>query len=286
MKNIIFSKAWIVVRDAIGHFIDDDGMAIASHVALSILMAMFPFMIFLTAFASFFGTSDLTDEVTTLLFDVWPQEVAAPIANEVTTVLLQPRGDLLTIGALIALYLASNGVEALRIALNRAYRVSESKPYILMKLQSLGFVILGVISLLSLAFVIVLGPLLWNTALGYFPLLSEFQRMFVVLRLSIGIGVMFLALLIIHLWLPAGRRRIVAVLPGIALTLGLWVAGGLGFAAYLENFAAYTTTYAGLASVMIAIVFLYLASIAFILGAEFNAAISKEFGKNLSLERS
>jgi len=286
MKNIILSKAWVVVRDAVGHFIDDDGMAIASHVALSILMAMFPFMIFLTAFASFFGTSDLTDDVTALLFDVWPQEVAAPIANEVTTVLLQPRGDLLTIGALIALYLASNGVEALRIALNRAYRVTESKHYILMKLQSLGFVILGVISLLSLAFVIVLGPLLWNTAVYYFPLLVEFQRMFVVLRLSIGISVMFLALLIIHLWLPAGRRRIIGVLPGIALTLGLWLAGGLGFASYLENFAAYTTTYAGLASVMIAIMFLYLASIAFILGAEFNAALSKEFGKNLTPERS
>lgn len=284
MKNIIFSKTLAIVRDAIGHFIEDDGMAIASHVALSILMALFPFMIFLTAFASFFGTSDLTDEVTTLLFDVWPEEVAAPIANEVSTVLLQPRGDLVTIGALIALYLASNGVGALRIALNRAYRVSEHKHYILIKLESLGFVILGAISMLSLAFVIVLGPLLWNTALSYFPFLIEFQRMFVVLRLSVGIGVLFLALMILHLWLPAGRRRVVAVLPGIALTLCLWLAGGFGFAAYLENFAAYTTTYAGLASVMIAIVFLYLASIAFILGAEFNAAISKEFGKSPSIE--
>lgn len=279
MKNIMISRVFAIARDAIGHFIDDDGMAIASHVALSILMAIFPFMIFLTAFASFFGTSDLTDEVTTLLFDVWPKEVAAPIANEVTTVLLQPRGDLVTIGALIALYLASNGVAALRVALNRAYRVSERKHYILIKLESLGFVVLGVICLLSLAFVIVLGPLLWNTALSYFPLLGEFQRMFVVLRLSIGIGVLFLALLIIHLWLPAGRRRITTVLPGIALTLFLWLAGGFGFAAYLENFAAYTTTYAGLASVMIAIVFLYLASIAFILGAELNAAIKKEIGR-------
>ena len=276
MKNLTFSKTFTILREAVVHFVEDDGMAIASHVALSILMAMFPFMIFLTAFASFFGTSDLTDDVTTLLFDVWPEEVAAPIANEVETVLLQPRGDLVTFGALVALYLASNGVEALRVALNRAYRVTEARHFLLRKLQSLGFVVLGVIGLLSLAFLIVLGPLLWNTALSYFPLLNEFQRVFVVFRLGIGIGVLFTALVIVHLWLPASRRRFISVLPGIALTLCLWLAGGFGFAAYLENFAAYTTTYAGLASVMIAIVFLYLASIAFILGAELNAAIFKD----------
>lgn len=279
MKNLIFSKTLAIVRDAIGHFIEDDGMAIASHVALSILMALFPFMIFLTAFASFFGTSDLTDDVTVLLFNVWPKEVAGPIASEIEDVLLQPRGDLLTFGALIALYLASNGVEALRVALNRAYRVTEVRHYVLIKLKSLGFVILGVIGLLSLAFVIVLGPLLWKTALGYFPFLVEFQRLFVLVRLGVGIGVLFLALLCMHLWLPAGRRNIFAVLPGIGLTLLLWLAGGFGFASYLENFSAYTATYAGLASVMIAIVFLYLASIAFILGAEFNASISKAFAK-------
>jgi len=286
MKNNALSKAIAILRDALGHFIDDDGMAIASHVALSILMALFPFMIFLTAFASFFGTQELTEEVTNLLFDVWPEEVAAPIAEEVKAVLLQPRGDLLTIGALIALYLASNGVEALRVALNRAYRMIETRNYFFIKLQSFGFVILGVIGLLSLAFLIVLGPLIWKIALSYFPLLRQFQQLYVVLRLGVGIGVLFLALVAVHFWLPAGRRRILMVLPGISLTLCLWLAGGFGFATYLENFSTYTTTYAGLASVMIAVVFLYLASIAFILGAELNAAIVKKISLDALAEAS
>lgn len=271
-------KLLAIVRDAFSHFIDDDGMAIASHVALSILMALFPFMIFLTAFASFFGTEELTGQVTELLFDVWPEAVAAPIAREINAVLLVPRGDILTFGALVALYLASNGVDALRIALNRAYRITETRNFFLVKLQSLGFVVLGVIGLLALAFVIVLGPLLWAAAVGLLPFLDEFQRHFTILRIAIGIGVLFLALVIMHFWLPDGRRRLVTVLPGIGLTLALWLAGGFGFSAYLQNFASYTTTYAGLASIMIAIIFLYLAAIAFILGAEFNASIAEETG--------
>lgn len=263
-----------VIRDAIGHFIKDDGAATASHVALNILMSLFPFMIFLTALASFFGTADLLEGVNNLLFEVWPESAAIAIQREITT-LLEPRADVLTLGAVISFFLASNGVEALRVALNRAYRVTGTNNFLVNRLQSLFFVILGATGLLVLAFLIVLGPLLWRTALGYFPFLVEFEPIYVLFRFGFGIGALFVALIIVHLWLPAGRRRVVTILPGIGLTLCLWLAGGLGFAAYLENFSAYSATYAGLASIMIAIVFLYLVAVAFILGAELNAALTK-----------
>lgn len=271
----MLSAIQTVVRDAVGHFIDDDGLAIASHVALNVLMALFPFFIFLTAFAGYFGTAELAAQVTDFLFDLWPDEVAEPIAKEVSAVLTRPRGDLLTFGAAVAFFLASNGVEALRTALNRAYRVTEFRNFLVARLQSLFFVVLGAIGLLSLAFLIVLGPVLWRTALAFFPLLAAFERTFVAVRLGGGTLVLFVALLVMHLWLPTGRRSVLAVLPGIVLTLVLWLAGGIGFAAYLENYAVYSATYAGLAGAMIAIVFLYLAAVAFILGAELNAAISK-----------
>jgi membrane protein len=52
-----------------------------------------------------------------------------------------------------------------------------------------------------------------------------------------------------------------------------WLAGATAFARYLESFASYVTTYAGLASIMVAIVFLYIIAAIFIIGAEVNAAI-------------
>jgi membrane protein len=59
------------------------------------------------------------------------------------------------------------------------------------------------------------------------------------------------------------------------LTVAGWIAGSALFAAYLEQFSTYVTTYAGLASIMIAVVFLYIVSVIFILGGEFNAAIRR-----------
>jgi membrane protein len=92
----------------------------------------------------------------------------------------------------------------------------------------------------------------------------------------VGVFVMLTSGLIVsHLWLPDGRRKIMDVLPGIILTLTAWSIGAYVFASYLATFANYVSTYAGLASIMIALVFLYIVGVIFILGAEINAAVMK-----------
>jgi membrane protein len=56
----------------------------------------------------------------------------------------------------------------------------------------------------------------------------------------------------------------------------MWIAASIAFGSYLAEFARnYVTTYAGLASFMIALVFLYLIAAIFIFGGELNAAISR-----------
>jgi membrane protein len=102
-----------VTIDAYYKFLADDGWAIASHIALSALMALFPFLILVTALAAFlFGSTQLADEVASHRSAMWPTEVASPIASEIRRVLLGARSDLLTIGVALAIYFASSGIEA------------------------------------------------------------------------------------------------------------------------------------------------------------------------------
>ncbi|MEY2503210.1 MAG: rane protein, partial [Verrucomicrobiota bacterium] len=105
--------------DAFYTFLADDGWAIASHIALSTLMALFPFLIVLTSLAGFFGSKDLADQAASLMLEAWPLQVADAISGEVHDVLTTTRGDALTVGVVLAVYFASNGVESLRVALNR-----------------------------------------------------------------------------------------------------------------------------------------------------------------------
>jgi membrane protein len=266
-----------ITVDAVRHLIADDGWAIASHIALSTLMALFPFLIVVTALAGlFFGSKDLADEAARILLEAWPPEVAGPIANDVARVLTQSQGGVLTFGALFATYFASSGVEGLRIGLNRAYGTSEMRAFWLLRLESIFYVLVGAIAILSFSFGVVLAPLIWAKLVEYVPAMQPFDNLVTIARYAVAAVVLIIALVILHKWLPAGKRTFTDVAPGIAATLLLWLVAGAVFGRYLAQFAgAYTTMYAGLASAMIALVFLYMCAIIFIFGAELNAVIAK-----------
>lgn len=266
---------WKVVFDAYWHFSEDDGWAMASHVALSALMAIFPFLIFGTALGSFLGADQFADTAVHLIFDAWPESIAKPVADEIVRVLTIPRGGVLTISVLAAAYFASNGVEALRIALNRAYRVAESRPWYVTRLASLGFVLAGVLILAGVSILLVAVPLAVRNADQWLPWLGALLATVDNWGLALALVMLTGGLLVSHLWLPDGHRRMIDVLPGIVLTLLLWSIGAYAFASYLATFSSYVATYAGLASIVIVLVFLYMIGAIFIIGAEINAAIMK-----------
>ncbi len=270
----IFRKTYRVFSIGISHFVADDGWAMASHLALSALMAIFPFLIFVAALAAFVGQRELADTVTNLIFQAWPPDIAEPIATEVHKVLTEPRGGILTISVAITIYLASNGVEAVRMALNRAYRSIETRSIFFLRFQSVGYVIIGALASLALAILGVLGPLIWSLLEARFPALVPFRAGFQIVRYAVVGGLLLLALVVAHLWLPRQHPPHLRLWPGIAATLLLWWVVTAVFARYLESFANYTATYAGLATVVAAIFYLWLMAVILIAGAEFNAAIA------------
>jgi len=274
-----------IVVEAFRRFLADDGWAIASHIALSTLMAMFPFLIVVTALAGFFfGSRDLADEAAKLLLEAWPSAVAQPIAADITGVLTTTRGDVLTFGVLFALYFASSGVESLRVGLNRAYSMSEPRTWWMLRLESIVYVLVGAVAILAFSFLVVLGPIIWDRLVSFVPTLAPFYATVTFYRYGIAAAVLIVALVIVHLWLPAGRRSFGEIAPGIVVTLLLWLISGAVFGRYLASYAfAYVSMYAGLASAMVALIFLYLNATIFIYGGELNSVIcdfsKKKHGK-------
>ena len=280
LAPVIARSPWYlrIPLDAFAHFLAADGWAIASYIAFAVLAAMFPFLILVNALAGVIGSSDLGVEAGRILLGAWPREVAAPIAGDVqqvqTAVQDAGQSSAVAVGAVLAVYFASNGIESLRIGLNRAYDVTETRRWWLLRAESVFYVLVSAISLLVVAVLVVLAPLLVETAVRHAQWLEPLDRVGTVARLAVASAVLVVALVLLHLFLPAGRRRIGQILPGVLVTIMLWLAGGQGFGWYLAQYAnRYVTTYAGLASAMIALVFLYLAAAIFIYGGELNAAI-------------
>ena len=131
-------------------------------------------------------------------------------------------------------------------------------------------------AILAFSFLVVLAPLIWDKLVHTVPKLEPLGNLITFARYAVAVVVLVIALLIVHLWLPAGRRSLGAIAPGILATLLLWLISGAAFGRYLANFAfTYVSMYAGLASAMIALVFLYVCASIFIYGGELNSVIGK-----------
>jgi membrane protein len=272
----MFRNCHRIAYEAFREFDAADGWAIASHIALMALMSLFPFLIIVTALAGVVGSEWLADEAARFLLETWPPQVSQPIAREIHTVLTGAHGGLLTVSIVIAIYFATLGVDSLRVGLNRSYDVADTRPWWLLRLESIAYVMVAAIALLVFTLLVVLAPLLWAAILRFLPDLAPLGGVIAVVRYTIAAIVLSAALTLVHLWLPAGHRTLRDIAPGVIATLALWLIAGWIFGRYLEQFAAnYATFYASLASVMIALVFLYLVSSIFIYGGELNAAIQR-----------
>jgi membrane protein len=264
---------WKVTYSVYVRFNAHDAWAISSHVALGVLLALFPFLIVVTALASLVGTPEAANEVVSLAFEGWPPVLSDPLANEVTRVLTGRRVDVLTIGVALLLWTASSAVEAMRVALVRAYGIPDMRSWYWTRLQSIGFMLLGALGMLLLSVLVILWGPIWEFATSRTPPLRMITGTTDFVRYA-GTGLFLTGgLVLAHIWLPPQRIGFIATLPGTLLTMLLWLISATAFGVWLAGFANYASTYAGLGGVMAVIFFLYCNSAAFILGGELNAVL-------------
>ncbi len=128
--------------------------------------------------------------------------------------------------------------------------------------------------MLAFALLVVLGPLLWRQIVFVAPGLEPLGLTVAIGRIGLTAFLIALVLVIAHKFVAAGRRSLAAVLPGIGVTLVLWFLAGLGFGFYLDRFSnAYASTYGGLATAMVFLVFLYWLAAMFLFGGEVNGTV-------------
>ena len=250
---------------------DEDGFMVAGYMSFIAIVAIFPFLIFLAATSSFLGSEDDLHRIMDLMFETVPDEVASALEPAIAEVVIGQQTGFLTFGILATLWAASNGVEAVRLAFNRAYRVEKLRPFWYRRLQNFVFVALLALMVPLMSFLIVLAPLLWRALSLWVDLGFTFQLFFTFVRYGIAVLALVVTLTAMHRFLPNNGHRLKTIMPGVLLTLALFIAAGTGFSWYLAHFADYSVTYGSLASIVIALLFFYMTSVIVVLGAYVNA---------------
>jgi membrane protein len=262
-----------LARESFYRLFADEAIPLAGNIAFRIVFSLFPFLIFLTALAGFFGSDELAQGVVNFLLEVAPAELVKPLAPEIRSILTVPRTGLLSVSALITIWSAMGGVDSVRVGLNRAYDVRETRSFWWLYTINVLFVIASAIFLLIFALLIVFAPLMLQVIESHAPALRGHLVTLEQLRFPIGIILLTTVVLICHRVLPARPRSVVAVLPGVLLTVVVWVIMSAVFSVYLLNFNTFASTYASLSGVFTAMFFVYLAALVLILGGELNRVL-------------
>ena len=262
-----------LIIEAIRRLFADEAIPLAGNIAFRLLFSIFPFLIFLTALAGFFGSADLAARIVTYLLSVAPKEFVGPLAPEINSLLTHPRTGLLSVSAIITVWSAMGGVDSVRVALNRAYGLTEDRsPFLLYAIMAL-FVVGSAFLLLALAVLIVFAPTAIHFISTYAPAFDDLIATFDRYRYPLAIIILFVGLFLAHLILPARRVKLYYLMPGVILTVLVWLVLSSVYSYFIANFATFASTYVGLSGLFAAMFLIYLSALALILGGELNRVI-------------
>lgn len=252
-------------------FSDNHGFALASNIAFSMLLSIFPFLLLITGTTVWAGGEALGKILQDLLSILLPDAIAQILQPDVNAVIAERTTSLLSISAIIFLITLTSMVESLREGLNRAYGYYERRSILSRRATGLLAVLGAGLVLVAVAAGLFAAPLAWKIAQPHITWLEDFQVIFDFIRLGIAVPVLAVFLIASHRWLPMRTIEWDDLWPGVLTTLSLWWVAGEAYSYYLSHWAQYARVYAGLAGVVTTLIFLHLISMIFLYGAEVNA---------------
>ena len=256
----------------------------ASSLAFNFFLAFFPSIIVFFTLIPYIPIKGLQETLMELLGTVLP-----PSTNEITFQTLEdiinnPRGGLLSIGFILALYFSTNGINSLIEAFNSSYHIREIRPLIQQRILSLGLTLL-----LSVMLIIAIGLIIFGTVVVNYLVSAEIittsaadliiygKWMVMLAMLFFGISILF------HLG-PALKSKWKLFSPGSIFATIFIIITSIGFNYYIQNFSQYNKIYGSIGTLMIILLWMYFNSIILLTGFELNASISNAKKKSENFE--
>jgi membrane protein len=133
MKRIIVNLYKSIVK-----MIDHDGVEHSGYMSFMVLVSIFPFFIFILAFSSFFGASELGSRFIEIALESLPSHSIDSIRVQVMELMTAPPQGLLTLAIIGSLWTSSSFVECLRTILNRVYEIKSPPNYFFRRMLSIA----------------------------------------------------------------------------------------------------------------------------------------------------
>lgn len=237
-------------------------------------IAIFPAIIFFFTIIPYIPIPHFQDNLLALLRDLIPFSVYETVESTLFDIVKRPRGGLLSLGFVLALYFATNGVNSLIEAFNQTYHSLENRSFVLQRLVSVLLVLIMALMVILAIGLITAGPPLMKMLVDLGLLHRDF--VYYLLQSSrwlIILSLFFFGYSFLYYLGPSKRKTFRFISAGSSLATFLSIALSSGFNYYVNNFSSYNKLYGSIGTLMIVMLWIYFNGLIILIGFELNASI-------------
>ncbi|MCE5002904.1 YihY/virulence factor BrkB family protein [Staphylococcus pseudoxylosus] len=247
----------------------DDASGLSAQLSYYFMLSLFPMLLFLLSIVPVVGVKQST--IRDMIKDHVPPAYASQVADIIGDIMSNASGSILSVGLILALWSASNGMTALMNSFNVAYDVEDSRNFIVSKLFSVLFT-LAMIIVMPVALVLpTFGQQIGDLLFGPLGLGEQVKWVFDTIRYVLPVIVVLIAFMVLYTLAPNVKIKLMSVIPGAIFATIVFLAGSYLFGIYISNFSNYSKTYGSIAGIIILMLWLYITGFIIIIGAEINA---------------
>jgi len=246
----------------------------AASVSYSLILAVFPTIIFLFTLIPYIPVPNLEEQIMGFLQEVLPGDTFSTVDITIRDIISRPRGGVLSFGFLLALYSATSGVVALMNAFNSSNATNDRRSFFKVRAIAIGLTLLLAFALVLAIIVLIIGGIVSDYLLR-FGILNNvvFINLLALGRYLLVFAVFVATLSVIYHFGPDVKMKWTFVIPGSVMASVLIVLTTLGFSYYVSNFGSYNKVYGSIGTLIALMIWINLVSLLLILGFEVNVAL-------------
>ena len=263
-------------------FREDDVQGLAAQVAYNILFSVVPLLIFLTAMSGFIsrlvGVNDAMASITEWLFKNLPDDAANALRDPIESVIANQSGGVLSLGAVLALWGGKNAMASLMKALNVAFDVKETRPWLKKTGIAMGLTVALGLAIVAASAFFLAGSFVGEAFANMVGLGDTWTTVWSILRWPLIVLILVVALAFFYWAGPNVNAPFKWFTPGSIIAVLLWGIATFGLSIYFERFGGYNKTYGALGGVLAFVFWIYVMSVILLLGGELNSVATRLAG--------
>jgi membrane protein len=247
----------------------------ASSLSYNFMLAIFPAIIFLFTLIPYIPKSiGFQDTLMSLLALVLPNNAFLAFETTINEIVNIQNGSLLSVGFVLSLFFATNGVHKLMVAFNKSSLIVETRTWLKQRLVAVILTVIISLSVIVCIVAMAMGELL----LTYLQKELHYKGGVTLFAIQLTqwtlLGVLyFITVSILYRYGPAHAKK------WKFFSAGSWLATILafltiwGFSFYINNFSSYNKIYGSIGTLIVVMIWLYLNSLILLVGFELNASV-------------